>query len=151
MHRNVHTVTTIYSPTEKLWAGFNGPAYSPLIYPALDFALGSFFALGLYLFLAKQSCWCAQYMQSRCTLVDLSLSKGSREWEQRSKRRTLETRKDGRREREKEKEKRQKPHALGTVHYLGMKECQGLVHVFDFVNSHASIIGFSQSLAGNDL
>lgn len=37
------------------------------------------------------------------------------------------------------------------MYYLGMKERQGLVHVLDFVNSHASVVGLGQSLAGDDL
>lgn len=42
-------------------------------------------------------------------------------------------------------------HAPANTHYLRVEERQGLVHVLDFVHSHAPVVGLGQSLAGNDL
>jgi len=53
---------------------------------------------------------------------------------------------------EKEKEKEEdKPCSLWNMYYLGMEERQGLVHVLNFVNSHAPVVGFGQSLTRDDL
>lgn len=40
---------------------------------------------------------------------------------------------------------------MQNTYYLGMEKRQGLVHILDFVNSHASVVGLGQSFAGYDL
>lgn len=60
-------------------------------------------------------------------------------------------REERKKEGKKRKRKKKKEACSENTYYLGMEERQGLVHVLDFVNSHASVVGLGQSFAGDDL
>lgn len=146
----MYTITTIYSPTEKLRAGFNGPAYCPANLSGTRLRSWELFRLGP-LFIPRRTKLFVR--PTHAIVLDYSWSFALERFS-RVRATFAETHsrpEKTEREKEKERGKKEASHALGNTHYLGMEERQGLVHVLDFVNSHASIIGFGQSLARDDL
>lgn len=143
----MYTVMTIYSRMEKLRAGFNGPAYCPANLSGTRLRSWELFRLGT-LFIPRQTKLFVR--PTHATALDLSWSFALERFS-RVRATFEETHTRNPKRQEERKRNRKDASHLGNTHYLGMKERQGFVHVFDFVNSHASIIGFGQSFPGDDL